>query len=179
MEEEQKVKIAKSQNVFLVGPVGAGKTTVGRFLARHLSREFYDTDEVIEERTGADVAWIFDIEGEEGFREREVNIIDELTQETGVVISTGGGAILKAENRTALMSRGVVIYLQVSVEQQLLRTEKDKKRPLLRTNNKESVLRQMCEERAKLYEEVADLTFPTDAQTARAVANKVLQTLQS
>ena len=125
----------KKQNVFLVGPMGAGKTTIGRFLAGELKLEFKDADREIEERCGADISWIFDMEGEEGFRRRETEVIEELAQDSGLCIATGGGAVLKAENRTALMAHGIVVYLKTSVDQQVQRTSRDKKRPLLQTGN--------------------------------------------
>ncbi len=178
MSEAEKVKLVKTQNIFLVGPLGAGKTTIGRYLARALNRDFYDSDHEIEVRTGADITWIFDIEGEEGFRERETQVIDDLTQKQGIVVSTGGGAVLRSINRKILSARGLVIYLQVSIEQQLLRTVKDQKRPLLRTDDRLGMLKKMYQERTELYEEVSDLTCNTDQQTPRTVANKIIKALQ-
>ena len=115
-----------TQSVFLIGPMGAGKSTIGRLLSQELKFEFYDSDKVIEDRCGADIPWIFDKEGEAGFREREESVIDELTQQKGIVLSTGGGAVLRAENRQHLASRGTVIYLCTSVEQQLARTARSR-----------------------------------------------------
>ena len=128
------------RNIFLVGPMGAGKSSIGKQLAQQLKMEFVDTDRVIEERTGADIDWIFDLEGEEGFRLREEGIIEELTAMQGIVLATGGGAVISAKNRTLLAARGTVIYLETSIEQQLERTRRDKKRPLLQnTDNPKQV----------------------------------------
>ncbi|MEE3112277.1 MAG: shikimate kinase, partial [Pseudomonadota bacterium] len=115
-------------NLFLIGPMGAGKSTIGRLLAGELSRPFYDSDHAIQDRCGADIPWIFDVEGEQGFRQREIQMIDELTQLTDVVVATGGGAVLREENRRALRDRGTVVYLMTTVEQQLKRTAKDRNR---------------------------------------------------
>ncbi len=165
----------KTQNIFLIGPMGAGKTTVGRMLARELKREFYDTDEVIESRTGVDIPWIFDVEGEEGFRQREMAMVDELTQKTGVVLATGGSVVIESQNRTHLAARGLVIYLKTTVDQQLERTEKDKKRPLLlQATDREAVLRDIAVNYDELYREIADHIFVTDNRSIRAVVNDIL-----
>jgi shikimate kinase len=165
----------KTQNIFLIGPMGAGKTTVGRMLARELKREFYDTDEVIESRTGVDIPWIFDVEGEEGFRQREMSVVDELTQKTGVVLATGGSVVVEPQNRTHLAARGLVIYLKTTVDQQLERTEKDKKRPLLlQATDREAVLRDIAVNYDELYREIADHIFVTDNRSIRAVVNDIL-----
>jgi shikimate kinase len=165
----------KTQNIFLIGPMGAGKTTVGRMLARELKREFYDTDEVIESRTGVDIPWIFDVEGEEGFRQREIAVVDELTQKTGVVLATGGSVVVEPQNRTHLAARGLVIYLKTTVDQQLERTEKDKKRPLLlQATDREAVLRDIAVNYDELYREIADHIFVTDNRSIRAVVNDIL-----
>ena len=165
----------KTQNIFLIGPMGAGKTTVGRMLARELKREFYDTDEVIEVRTGVDIPWIFDVEGEEGFRQREIAVVDELTQQTGVVLATGGNVVIESQNRTHLAARGLVIYLKTTVDQQLERTEKDKKRPLLlQATDREAVLRDIAVNYDELYREIADHIFVTDNRSIRAVVNDIL-----
>lgn len=171
--------LGKSQNLFLVGPIGAGKTTIGRYIARSLDRKFFDTDQEVEVRTGVDLNWIFDMEGEEGFRDREATVIDELTQETGVVLSTGGGSILREANRHVLAARGLVVYLQVSIEQQVERTLRDTKRPILQKGDKQSVLENILREREPLYEEIADLSFPTDNRTVRSVAETILQEIRS
>lgn len=155
--------------------MGAGKTTVGRMLARELKREFYDTDEVIESRTGVDIPWIFDVEGEEGFRQREMAVVDELTQKTGVVLATGGSVVIEPQNRTYLAARGLVIYLKTTVDQQLERTEKDKKRPLLlQATDRKAVLRDIAINYDELYKEIADHIFVTDNRSIRAVVNDIL-----
>ena len=124
------------QNIYLVGPMGSGKTAVGRRLAQDLGREFADSDTVIEARTGVDIPFIFEKEGEAGFRDRETDVIDELTRKPGLVLATGGGAILSDDNRSRLASRGFVIYLSASVDQQLHRTRRGKGRPLLNTGDR-------------------------------------------
>ncbi|WP_369986340.1 shikimate kinase AroK [Thalassolituus sp.] len=167
-----------TQSVFLIGPMGAGKSTIGRLLSQELKFEFYDSDKVIEERCGADIPWIFDKEGEAGFREREESVIDELTQQKGIVLSTGGGAVLRAENRQHLASRGTVIYLCTSVEQQLARTARDRNRPLLQTSNPEAVLRKLFEERDPLYRSVADIIIETDQRNPRWVIQDLKKRLE-
>ncbi len=169
----------RSINLFLIGPMGAGKSTIGRQLARDLKLEFYDSDQVIEERTGADIAWIFDMEGEEGFREREIQIIDDLTQKSGIVLATGGGAILAPENRNRLAARGTVVYLQASIAQQMHRTARDKRRPIVQEigQNEEEWLKLMAT-RAPLYEEIADISVPTDERTVRTVAQEIIRRLE-
>ena len=157
--------------------MGAGKSTIGRTLAKELKLQFYDTDEVIEERTGADISWIFDVEGEEGFRIREQKIIDELTQINNIVLATGGGVIMTPENRNALAARGTVIYLKASLHQQFERTKRDTKRPLLQTDDLEGRLVDLKEEREPFYEELADVSFETDKLTVKAVANNIIKYL--
>jgi shikimate kinase len=171
------MNMIKVRNIFLVGPMGAGKSTIGRTLAKELKLAFYDSDEVIEERAGASVAWIYDIEGEEGFRRREQKIIEELTQKHNIVLATGGGVIMTPENRNALAARGTVIYLKTSLEQQYERTKRDTKRPQLQTDNLESRLEFLKEEREPYYQELADFTFETDKLTVKAVANTIIKAL--
>ena len=168
----------KTQNIFLIGPMGAGKTTIGRHLAQELKREFYDTDLYIEQSTGVDVAWIFEIEGEEGFRKREEIAVEELTQLQGIVLATGGGTVLSAQNRRYLSARGVVIYLETTVEEQLIRVEKDRKRPLLQTPNREERVKVLHQERDALYREIADYTFLTDRHKAKNVVQAILETFR-
>ncbi len=171
------MSIVKVRNIFLIGPMGAGKSTIGRTLAKELKLEFYDTDEVIENRTGADISWIFDVEGEEGFRKREQKIIEELTQKNNIVLATGGGVIMTPENRNALAARGTVIYLKASLNQQFERTKRDTKRPLLQTDDLESRLLSLKNEREPFYEELADVSFETDKLTVKAVANNIIKYL--
>lgn len=167
----------RSQNLFLVGPMGAGKTTIGKQLAEVLKKDFYDTDREIEERCGADIAWIFDIEGEEGFRKREKKIIEELTEKLGIVLATGGGAVALPENRTRLAARGTVIYLNTTIDQQLDRTERDKTRPLLQVDDKKSVLEELREARDPQYREVADIIVDTEGKTVRNIVNEIIQAM--
>lgn len=168
-------------NLFLIGPMGAGKSTIGKQLAKELKLEFYDSDQEIEAKAGADIAWIFDVEGEEGFRVREENVIDELTQKKGIVLATGGGAIMSPLNRNHLAARGTVVYLSATVEQQAKRTARDKKRPLLQNIDKENsgeFLTSLMQEREPLYLEIADITVPTDSRTVRSVALDVIRLLE-
>jgi len=166
-----------AQNVFLIGPVGAGKSTIGRQLATALKMDFFDSDREIEKRCGVDVDWIFDLEGEKGFRQREQDIINELANRQGIVLATGGGAVVSLDNRTVLSSRGKVFYLQASIEQQLQRTVKDKRRPLLQVEDKESQLIKMMKEREPLYREISDITVETSGSTVRSVVQKITHLL--
>jgi shikimate kinase len=165
------------QRVFLVGPMGAGKTTIGRQLARNLKLEFIDSDHEIEQRAGADIPWIFDVEGEEGFREREQRVIAELTLREGILLATGGGVVMRPANRTALGGRGLVIYLHATVAQQLSRTNRDRQRPLLQTGDPEQTLRELMKVRDPLYREIADYVVDTEELSARTVAHQISQTL--
>ncbi|WP_279325033.1 shikimate kinase AroK [Avibacterium gallinarum] len=179
MKEEQR-KMAEKRNIFLVGPMGAGKSTIGRQLAQMLGMDFIDTDAEIEQRAGADISWIFDVEGEEGFRKREERIINELTQKQGIVLSTGGGAVMSKENRNHLSARGIVIYLETTVEKQFQRTQRDKKRPLLQdVEDPRQVLEDLSKIRNPLYQEVADITLPTDDQSAKVMANQLVDLIEN
>ncbi|WP_334021517.1 shikimate kinase AroK [Alteromonas sp. S015] len=166
--------MAEKRNIFLVGPMGAGKSTIGRHLADELHLDFFDSDQEIERRTGADIAWIFDIEGEDGFRKREENVINDLTDKQGIVLATGGGSIVTKAVRNRLSARGIVVYLQTTIDKQVARTQRDKRRPLLQNEDPEQVLRDLAEMRNPLYEEVADYIVDTDDQSARAVANQII-----
>ncbi|MGF1740762.1 shikimate kinase AroK [Vibrio profundum] len=170
--------MADKRNIFLVGPMGAGKSTIGRHLAQQLHMEFVDSDTVIEERTGADIAWVFDVEGEDGFRIREESVINDLTEQQGIVLATGGGSIKSKDNRNRLSARGVVVYLETTIDKQLARTNRDKKRPLLQTDDPRNVLESLAGERNGLYEEVADYTVRTDDQSAKVVANQIIKMLE-
>ncbi len=171
------MSIMKVRNIFLIGPMGAGKSTIGRALAKELKLDFFDSDEVIEQRAGADISWIFDIEGEEGFRKREIKVIDELTQKNNIVLATGGGVIMSSENRAVLAARGTVIYLKTSLEQQYERTKRDTKRPLLQTEDLESRLVELRDERQPHYEDLADVSFETDKLTVKSVSNNIIKYL--
>jgi len=165
-------------SLFLTGPMGAGKSTIGRQLARQLKLEFRDSDHEIEQRTGVDIPLIFEIEGEAGFRKREKAVIDELTCQPGIVLATGGGAILDPENRKHLAERGQVIYLHTSVSQQLKRTSRDRNRPLLQTEDPRQRLTDLMEVREPLYREIADLVISTDGKHVRDVVREILRQLR-
>lgn len=167
--------MAEKRNIFLIGPMGAGKSTIGRHLADELHLEFFDSDQEIEKRTGADIAWIFDIEGEEGFRVREENVINDLTDKQGIVLATGGGSVVNKAVRNRLSARGIVVYLQTTIDKQVARTQRDKRRPLLQNDDPEAVLRRLAEERNPMYEDAADYVVDTDDQSARAVANQIIE----
>ena len=167
----------KPRNLFLIGPMGAGKSAVGRQLARLLHLEFLDSDEEIESRTGVDIPFIFEKEGEEGFRKREVKVIDELSRRDGVVLATGGGAIVDPESRSRLGARGFVVYLHTSVNQQLERTRSGRERPLLESNDKQQVLKDLMEERDPLYREISDLIVETDGRRVQTVAREIQEAL--
>ena len=167
--------MSKHGNVILVGPMGAGKSTIGRQLAHQLHYEFVDSDHEIEARTGADIPWIFDVEGEEGFRRREEVVIDELTQRDGIVLATSGGAITREANRRVISARGIVVYLQTSIEQQLTRTARDRKRPLLQNAEPRKVLVELMKIRDPLYREVADYVVDTDSSNIKDVASHIAQ----
>ncbi|MBF8764755.1 shikimate kinase AroK [Pseudomonas sp. xss_4] len=166
------------RNLILVGPMGAGKSTIGRLLAKELRLPFRDSDKEIELRCGANIPWIFDKEGEPGFRDREQAMIAELCGLDGVVVATGGGAVMREANRRVLHQGGRVIYLHASVEQQVGRTARDRNRPLLRTANPEATLRALLETRDPLYREIADLVVQTDERPPRMVVIDILERLQ-
>ena len=166
-------------SLFLIGPMGAGKTTIGLQLAKSLKREFYDSDKVIEARTGATIPLIFELEGEEGFRKREIAAINDLTQLPNIVLATGGGAVLREENRQALTSRGTVIYLKASLDQLVKRTSKDRNRPLLQTENPRARLAQILAEREPLYESTAHIVVETGNQTVRGIVHTILERMKT
>jgi shikimate kinase len=159
--------------------MGAGKSTVGRQLAEALSLEFKDSDQEIQRRTGVDIPTIFEFEGEEGFRNRERQVIDELSGEEGVVLATGGGSILRPDNRRDLAARGVVIYLQCSPEQQYSRTSRDRNRPLLHTEDPLERLRGLMAERDPLYRQVADIVVSTERRGTASVVKEIRRRLES
>lgn len=165
-------------SLFLTGPMGAGKSTIGRQLSRQLRMAFYDSDREIENRTGVDIPLIFELEGEQGFRKRERLIIDELTSLPNIILATGGGAILEADNRERLAERGLVIYLHASVNQQLARTKHDRNRPLLQTDNPRQRLEELMQVRDPLYREIADLVIDTDGKRVMAVVNLIIRKLK-
>ncbi len=165
------------RSVFLVGPMGSGKTAVGRQLARSLGLPFYDSDAEIERRTGVDIPFIFEKEGEAGFRQREREALDALTQLERIVLATGGGAVLLPENRRHLAERGCVVYLKTSVSQQADRVRHGKQRPLLHAADIPGRLGELMDVRSPLYGEIADVVVSTDGQRVRAVAEQVLRRL--
>ncbi|MBD3618554.1 MAG: shikimate kinase AroK [Gammaproteobacteria bacterium] len=166
------------RNIILVGPMGAGKSTVGRRLANLLGREFVDSDKEIEQRTGVDIPTIFEFEQEAGFRDREAAVIEELTGREGIVLATGGGAVLRPENRRHMKARGFVIYLRTSVDEQLRRTAHDRNRPLLQTPDPRARLETLLRERDPLYTEIADLVVDTDRGQARSLAQRIVKRLR-
>jgi len=158
------------QNIFLIGPMGSGKTTIGKQLAKMFNLRFFDCDQELERLTGASVSLIFDLEGEAGFRIRESQLLETLTDRKGVLVATGGGAVCKEQNRRLLRSRGLVVYLKTSIENQLKRLDKDKSRPLLQADDKAQRLRDLAEVRNPLYEATADVVFNTRNSSVYATA---------
>ena len=166
-------------NVFLVGPMGAGKSTIGRHLARVLGQRFVDADREIEARTGASISLIFDLEGEAGFRRRESAVIAELAAGEGRVVATGGGAVLDPGNRAALRQRGTVVYLHAPLEVLIRRTRRDRDRPLLQTADPQASLERIVRDRDPLYREVADLVIETDHRSVPSVVSEVARRLSA
>lgn len=160
-------------NLYLIGPMGSGKTAVGRRLGMLLGRDFFDSDAEIEKRTGVDIRYIFEKEGEARFREREREVIADLTALDGVIVATGGGAVLDPANRERLAGTGTVVYLQASVDTQLHRTQPSRNRPLLMGDDPRSVLERLMAIRRPLYEEIADIRVDTTGRQVRAVAADV------
>ena len=167
------------QSVFIVGMMGSGKSTVGRRLADVLGLTFVDADRVIEERAGADIGWIFDVEEEDGFREREEQVLDALSRRQGIVLATGGGAVLRQANRQRLHERGVVVYLRGTVDTIVTRTRHDRRRPLLQGVDARQRLTDLLEQRTPLYEEVAHVMVDTDEGSAQSVAERVHEALRA
>ena len=157
--------------------MGSGKTTIGKMLSRQLGLKFADTDQVIEESSGADVGWIFDVEGEAGFRKRETQVLDELTRQNNVVIATGGGVVLDSENRNNLSARGTVIYLNTPVEQQVERTAKGGDRPLLRDRDPMEVLTELHEQRDGLYRTTADIVIDAKNKNSKDLVRDIVEAL--
>ena len=169
----------KKNNIYLVGPMAAGKSTVGKLLARRLKKAFYDTDAEIIKCTGVEISLIFELEGEEGFRLREADKLKELSALNGAVIATGGGIVLKEENRKVLKETGHIIYLECSVEQQLSRTKFDTKRPLLQTGNPREKLEELMQLRAPIYESIADSIISTNKTNSKKVISSILEQLNN
>ncbi len=163
------------RNIFLIGPMGAGKSAVGRFLARTLHLSFVDSDDEIEARTGVDIPFIFEKEGEAGFRKREAAVIDDLSKMDGVVLATGGGAVVDVTSRSRLGGRGFVVYLFTSVDQQVMRTQRGRERPLLEKADPRTTLQELLETRDPMYREIADIVVETDGRKVNSVANEIIE----
>ncbi len=170
--------MSKADNIFLIGPMGSGKTTIGRQLAALLDRRFVDADHEIEQRTGVSIPTIFDIEGEAGFRQREAAVIEDLTLGNDLILATGGGAVLREENRTALRTRGTVVYLQANVDTLFDRTRRDRNRPLLQTGNPRGKLEELMLAREPIYRELADIIVETGQRPPASVARDVITQLK-
>jgi shikimate kinase len=166
------------ENIFLIGPMGSGKTAVGRHLARLFHFTFYDSDADIEAKTGVDISFIFEKEGEAGFRAREKESIERLTRLESIVLATGGGAVIEADNRRVLAERGIVVYLETSIDQQLDRTRHARHRPLLNDTDPEAKLKELMRRRAALYAEIANITLSTDGRRVQLVADEIHQELR-
>lgn len=170
--------MAIPNRIFIIGPMGAGKTTVGRQLARLTGLDFDDTDHEVQRRTGVDISFIFEKEGEEGFRRRESRALEALSAREGIVLATGGGIVTLPENRRLLAGRGVVVYLCSDLETQLERTRHDRNRPLLQGEDRRAKLQQLTTERDPLYREIADIIIESGGRQARAVAREILERLR-
>lgn len=170
--------MSKTGNIFLVGLMGAGKTTIGKLLAKRLKKTFIDCDHELEHRTGVKIPLIFELEGEAGFRDREAALIKELTQRPEIILATGGGAVLRKENREALAQNGTVIYLNAKVEDLWLRTQHDKNRPLLQTADPKGKLSELFAQRDPLYREIADIVITSGQQNVQYAAREVERRLR-
>ncbi|MCP4492931.1 MAG: shikimate kinase AroK [Gammaproteobacteria bacterium] len=166
-----------TRNIILVGPMGSGKSTIGSAIAKMLNRDFLDSDHYIEEKTGVDIARIFDIEGEQGFRGRETTALHELLNRDNSVIATGGGSVMNKANQSLLRSHGFIVFLDTPVKQQLHRLRRDKKRPLLQTDNPRERLEQLLEVRRPIYLDLADLTVKAERRQARRLAADIINQL--
>ncbi len=166
-------------NIFIVGPMGSGKSTVGKIIANELFLSFLDTDDEIEKSTGVSIDWIFDLEGEEGFRKRESAILGDLAEKNSIVLSTGGGIILSDANRDLLSARGSVFYLDTPIDIQLERTSKDQDRPLLKEGDPAKILTKLHKERESLYQSVADHIVETASKSSQEVANEIIKLVKS
>lgn len=164
--------------IFLIGPMASGKTTIGQKIAKHLGINFIDTDHQIEKKSGVEISWIFDIEGEEKFRNRESQMLKKVCREENCVISTGGGVVIKRENRDLLRKSGLIIYLEASVQSQLERTLLDKSRPLLDSKDKELTLIKLKKERSPLYEEIANITIKESERSHNDILQEILKKIK-
>jgi shikimate kinase len=166
------------QNIFLIGPMGAGKSSVGKCLAEQLNMQFYDSDEEIENRTGVDIGWIFDLEGAEGFHKREAAVIADLVCLSNIVLATGGGSVISREVQELLSKHGIIIFLDASLEHQQVRTVNEARRPLLRVPNREEVIEKLHEERTPLYQSLANYHILTDHRSVRVVTEDIINWLK-
>jgi shikimate kinase len=162
-----------TDKIFIVGPMGSGKTTIGRILAEILDFKFFDLDFEIEKRSGANIPWIFDVEGEEGFRQRESRVLEELSSLTNTVLATGGGAVILKKNREILKKHGFTIYLRAPIDKLVERTSHDQNRPLLKVSNPRKAIEKMVTDRESLYKDVANFVYITDKQRPRLVADEI------
>lgn len=167
-------------NIVLIGPMGAGKTSIGNVLAKKIGWTFYDSDQIIEERAGVDLLWIYDLEGEEGFRRREQKVVTELMQKPDIVLATGGSTIAIKENRNIIAANGFVIYLRTSLDDQLVRTGYSKKRPLSpETDERRGILKKLCQEYEPLYEEISDVIYNTYNKPTHIATASLINLIQS
>ena len=167
--------LAKNNNIFLIGPMGSGKTSVGKIIAKALAKEFHDTDQEIEANTGVDISYVFDVEGETGFRKREEKLVEVITQKKNIVLATGGGAIESENNRRCLANNGFVIYLETSLEDQVLRAKPSRKRPLLQNVEPKKKLQELMQKRKSLYESIADTIVKTEGHNPHSLAKQVIE----
>jgi shikimate kinase len=170
--------VIKSNNIILIGPMGAGKTTIGRQLAKKLSKQFYDSDHEIEQKTGADIPLIFELEGEEGFRKRESQVLSELVSRQNVVLSTGGGAVLDPQNRKAFTENGIIIYLKSTAEKLFSRIADDKRRPLLQSDDRLNKIKTILDEREPIYLELADEVIDTQDLGIKQITQKIIELIK-
>ena len=167
----------KYKNIYLIGLMGSGKTTLGKILSKKLDKHFYDSDHVIEQKLGVDVPMIFEYEGEAGFRDREKDSLKELVSKKNIVLATGGGIILSKSNRDLLAQNGIVIYLKSNQKDLILRMKNDKTRPLLQNGNIEEIIKTLCKEREPLYEEIADFEITTKSKKIHEVVNEIMSVI--
>ena len=166
-------------NIFIVGPMGSGKSTVGKIISDELFLDFFDTDDEIEIRTGASIDWIFDLEGESGFRKRESEMLDEMVKRNSIVLSTGGGIVLESSNRELLSSRGTVFYLSTPISVQVERTAKYKDRHLLKNGDPEKILSKLHDEREEFYKSVSDHIIETENKSSQEVASEIIKLVKN
>jgi len=171
--------MSRSNNIFLIGPMGAGKSTIGRHLAEFLGKDFQDTDHEIEKRTGASIPLIFEIEGETGFRNRESSVLNDLTNKSNLVLATGGGVVLSVDNRRTLHNRGVVVYLHAPLETLLQRTRRDRHRPLLQTTDRRRTMEEILKAREPIYRLTADMVIETAHRSPVSVAREIARKLEA